>query len=114
MKFRLTSTILLFVVGGFASARAQTWRIGDDQPFPIHISELPVARQKAILRALEPSLQRRAKKFQDEPEEVAAIRKSLRLRELTTTAGTLLLIQGWGLESCGAVGNCAVLGAWKE
>jgi hypothetical protein len=108
MRIRLAVSILVLVCSGFGSAMAQTWRIGDDQPFPIHISDLPAARQKAILMAIDPSLQKRAKDYGYEPADVAAIRKSLLLRDLATPSGTLLLIQGWGSESCGAVGNCAV------
>lgn len=106
---RPTLTAVVFViVSGLASARAQTWRIGDDQPFPTQISKLPEARQRSILKTLEPSLQKRAIEFQDEPDEIEAIMKSLLIRQITTPSGPLLLIQGWGSGSCGAVGNCAV------
>jgi hypothetical protein len=106
---RVHASLLYFsVLCGIGVAAAQTWRIGDDQPFPRHITDLPEAKQQSILRHLEPSLQQRAREFQDEPEEIEAIRKSLLLRRIATPSGSLLLVQGWGLESCGAVGNCAL------
>ena len=99
--------VVFFLICSCGFLRAQTWRIGDDQPFPIHIAKLPLARQISILRSLEMSLQERAKEFQDDPHEIEAIRKSLLVRYLPAASGKLLLVQGWGLESCGAVGNCA-------
>ena len=105
---RKVATAIIALISTCTSVHAQTWRIGDDQPFRIHITDLPAARQKLILKSLEPNLLKRAEEFQDEPEEIEAIRKSLLLRNISTPSGSLLLIQGWGLESCGAVGNCVV------
>jgi len=104
MKTRLTAAVLVFVVGLFASATAQSWRIGDDQPFPIHISDLPAARQNAILLALEPSLQ----ELGLEPDELDASKKTLLVRHISTDMGILTVVQGWGLDLCGGTGNCKV------
>lgn len=90
-----------------SSAQGQLWSIGE-QPFPVRISNLPLSRQKAILQALEPGIQRRAKEFDLDPEEIAEVRRELFMREVSTRAGTLLLIQSWGTPLCGATGNCAV------
>lgn len=106
MKIRLALTLLALVGGPCASASAQTWRIGDDQPFPIHISDLPVARQRSILGPLEPSLEQRAKEFDLEPGEIEIDKKALLVRWIATPTGTLTLIQGWGPDLCGATGNC--------
>jgi len=108
MRTRLAFAILVLVGCGLASAIAETWRIGDDQPFPIHISRLSAADRGSILRALEPALRRYAKEFDLEPTEITQAKRDLLLRRIATPAGPLLLIQGWGSSLCGATGNCAI------
>jgi hypothetical protein len=104
----LTTKVLLILFCIVASAKAQTWRIGDDQPFPIHISDLSAADRGSILRALEPALRRYAKELDLEPNEIAQAKKDLLLRRINTPMGALLLVQGWGSSMCGATGNCAI------
>jgi hypothetical protein len=87
-------------------AQGQTWRIGDDQPFRTRITSLPRARQETILRSLEPSLQARAKEVDLDSEELAATKRTLLIREISTASGKLTLVQGWGLNLCGGTGNC--------
>jgi len=104
----LAASLLVGLLCTLSSGRAQTWRIGDDQPFRIRIADLPKARQKSILKSLEPSLQERAKEFDLDPQEIAAAEKSLLIREISTKSGKLTLVQGWGLNLCGGTGNCKV------
>jgi hypothetical protein len=110
MRTRLAFAILVLVGCGLLSAIAETWRIGDDQPFPVHISisRLSAADRGSILRALEPALRRYAKEFDLEPTEITQEKRDLLLRRIATPAGPLLLIQGWGSSLCGATGNCAI------
>jgi len=90
------------------SATSQTWRIGDDQPFPTHITSLPVERQRSILAHLQPSLTKLVQEYSLNPEEVSQEEKSLLVREVPTASGPLLIVQSWGMELCGGVGNCAI------
>ena len=105
---RWTLTLLVLVGGSFASASAQTWRIGDDQPFPTHITALSDAERSSILQDLDPAIQRLAKEFDLNPTEIAEAKQRLLLRRIETSTGQLLLIQGWGSSMCGANGNCPV------
>jgi hypothetical protein len=89
------------------SATAQIWSIGDT-PLPIPISHLSATRQQLVRRALEPAIQGRAHEFDLSPEEIAEAKWDLHVKEVVTAGGKLLLIQGWGMQLCGATGNCAV------
>jgi hypothetical protein len=102
------SAVVLLVIGFPLVAQTKSWRIGDDQPFPTRITTLPTERQRSILSNIEPSFKRMAKDGTLEPDELRRARESLLLLQIDTPAGPLLLIQGWGVELCGAVGNCAL------
>jgi hypothetical protein len=104
----LTAALILFVIDSAALAQGESWRIGDDQPFPTQISSLPSGERQSILNALRPSLEQRAKDRDLDSDELQSIRGSLRLRRIKDPAGTLLLVQATDIEACGAVGNCAV------
>ena len=99
---------LSFVALITISARAQSWRIGDDQPFRIRLTDLSNGRQKAILKSIGPSIQGRAAEFELDPDELAAAEKSLLVKEIRTEYGTLTLVQGADLNLCGGTGNCKV------
>jgi hypothetical protein len=108
LSIRLVLALLVVIGGAFASSPAQTWRIGDDQPFPTHITALSDAKRSSILQNLDPALLRLAKDFDLKPSEIVEAKKSLLLTRIETSTGPLLLIQGWGSSMCGATGNCAV------
>jgi len=110
MRIRLAFTIVALASAALASPKTQTWRIGDDQPFPIHIGDLPASRRHSILRSLRPSLDG-STKFLDKlsPSGIAAAEKALLLRRLPLKSGSLLLVQGWdNMDLCGATGNCVI------
>jgi hypothetical protein len=99
--------VLTIALIAFSSTSAQTWHI-DDQPLHTSISALPAQKRAAILRALKPSLHRDLQSEFLDADELDALQKSLHIEEVTTPSGPILLVQGWGTEMCGAVGNCAV------
>ena len=90
------------------NAISQTWRIGDDQPFPTRVSTLPQARQQSILAQIQPSLDKLVKEKWMDSDDATRVKDSLRVRELSTLSGRLLLVQSWGPGLCGGVGNCHV------
>jgi hypothetical protein len=90
-----------------AVAQQKSWHI-DDHPFPTSIHALPPQEQLAILASLNPGIERYAKEDELEPNEIAIVRKNLRLQRINTKSSSFLLVQTWGSELCGAVGNCKV------
>ena len=98
--------VALVVIGLPLVAQTNSWRIGIDEPFPNHLTDLPRGRQRSILDQLKPSFD---KWFKDaKPGELEAAEKSLLIREVATPSGPLLFVQGWEVSLCGAVGNCVV------
>jgi hypothetical protein len=102
------STVVIFFAAGLASGSAQSWRIGDDQPFRTKLTDLPTMLQKSILKSIEPSLMGRAEESDLDPEELAAAEKALLVREISTRGGHLTLVQGSDSNLCGGTGNCKV------
>ena len=90
------------------NAESQTWRIGDDQPFPTHVSTLPQMRRQSILAQIQPSLDKLVKEKWMDSDDATRVKASLLMREASTPSGQFLLVQSWGPELCGGVGNCHV------
>ncbi len=110
---RSSAICLVLVLNCVTPASTQTWSIGD-QPFSTLLSHLPKAEQQAILSGVKPGIARRAKQFDLDKSELAAVKKSLRIHKVVTRAGTITLVQSYGMELCGAVGNCAVWALGKN
>jgi hypothetical protein len=103
----ILQALLLMAFVRTAVAQEQSWHI-DDHPFPTSIGALPLGDQRTILATISASIDRYAKQEDLEPNEVATVRKNLRVQRVKTRSSSLLLLQAYGPELCGAVGNCAV------
>jgi hypothetical protein len=110
---RATAATVLFAFLCSSAAFAQTWSIGDE-PFPTLLSGLPKAEQEAILKGLQPGIERRAKQFDLDEAEITVVKKELRIHKIMAKAEPLTLVQSYGIELCGAVGNCAVWALDKD
>jgi hypothetical protein len=99
---------IAFVIGGAVNAESQTWRVGDYQPFSTRISAVPTPRQQSIIAHIQPTLAKLVKEDWLKPDEAKSVRENLLVREVATASGHLLLVQSWGTELCGGVGNCEI------
>ncbi len=108
MRLPILITTMTLALGGAASALSQTFPIDDGDQFPTSVKDLPAHRQQAILTGLKPSLAKIAREDMLNSAEIAEIEKDLLVREVSTTSGTLLIIQGLGSDLCrnAAGGNC--------
>jgi hypothetical protein len=110
---RSSAICLVLVLSCVAPASTQTLSIGE-QPFSTFLSHLPNVEQESILKGVQPGIARRAKQFDLDESELVAVKKNLRIGKIVTRTGTLTLVQSYGMELCGAVGNCAVWALGKN